>query len=163
MATTTPDSIRTPNPTDPYNLVADLAILASDVQSALNRRANTYVGTPAQRAAFTSAPTGTHWQDTQSPYHEWTRVGSAWRMNPVILQGTVTLTPATAGTPVSVRVNFPGGHFSGTPSISLLGHTGVPQNVSLGAASISASGVDAVMVRTTAVATTCSWIAVQSV
>ncbi len=33
MATTSPDNLRTPNPGDPYNLVADLATLASDTQA----------------------------------------------------------------------------------------------------------------------------------
>ena len=78
MATTSPDNVRSPNPTDPYNLVADLAILASDVQTALTRRANMYVGTSTQRTAFTTAPEGVHWQDTNGTRLEYVRQSGAW-------------------------------------------------------------------------------------
>jgi hypothetical protein len=66
MTTTSPDAIRTPDNGDAYNLVADLATMASDVQDALIERANAYKGTATARAAFTSAPNGTLWQDTNS-------------------------------------------------------------------------------------------------
>lgn len=78
MPTTSPDSLRSPNPTDPYNLVSDLAIMNTDVQAALVRRANSYIGTSAQRAAFTTAPEGTHWQDTNSTRALYVRQSSAW-------------------------------------------------------------------------------------
>lgn len=78
MATTTPDNIRTPSPSDPYNLVADLAILGSDVQTALNRRANSYIGTSSQRVAFTTAPEGVEWRDTNGSKLKYVRNGGAW-------------------------------------------------------------------------------------
>ena len=78
MATTSPDNVRTPNPTDPYKLVADLTILASDVQAALVRRANSYVGTSAQRTAFTTAPEGTGWQDTNGTKLAYVRKSGVW-------------------------------------------------------------------------------------
>lgn len=79
MATTSPDNLRTPNPGDPYNLVADLATLAGDVQAALNTRANAYKGTASQRASLlASAAPGTLWQDTDGIGMLWKRGASAW-------------------------------------------------------------------------------------
>lgn len=78
MATTSPDNLRTPNPTDPYNLIADWAISMSDVQAALTRRANLYVGTSSQRTAFTTAAEGVHWQDTNGDRKEFVRQAGAW-------------------------------------------------------------------------------------
>lgn len=78
MATTTPDNLRTPDPGIPYNLVADLATLASDTQEALKKRANLYVGTAAQRAAFTTAAPGVAWKDTDGIKMLWFREGTTW-------------------------------------------------------------------------------------
>lgn len=78
MATTSPDNIRYPNPSDPYNLVADWGVSMTDVQTALNRRANSYTGTAAQRTAFTTAPEGVHWQDTDGSKGYWARRAGAW-------------------------------------------------------------------------------------
>lgn len=78
MATTSPDNLRTPNPTDPYNLVADLAILASDTQDAISRRGNAYRGTTAERTAFTTAEEGTLWVDTNGTKKVYQRQGTAW-------------------------------------------------------------------------------------
>lgn len=79
MAVTSPDNLRTPNPGDPYNLVADLAILAQDTQDALTRRANVFNGTVSQRTAFTSTATnGMLWQDTDGIKMIWRKDGAAW-------------------------------------------------------------------------------------
>lgn len=78
MATTSPDNLRSPNPTDPYNLVSDWALSMSDVQAALDRRANSYKGTSAQRVAFTSAPEGTLWKDTDGSKILYVRQDSSW-------------------------------------------------------------------------------------
>lgn len=78
MATTSPDGIRSPNPSDPYNLVADWAITTNDVQNVFNKRGNMYIGTSAQRNAFTSAPEGTHWQDTNGTKLEYVRQSGVW-------------------------------------------------------------------------------------
>lgn len=87
MATTSPDNIRTPNPTDPYNLVADLAILAGDVQSALALRGNRYIGSAAQMNAF-AAPDGTEWFNTTDNI-TYVRRGGVWS------GGTWNITPAS--------------------------------------------------------------------
>lgn len=80
MATTSPDNLRTPNPGDPYNLVADLATLASDTQTALNKKvSNLLTGTAAQRVAATGTATaGMLWQDTDGIKMIWRKDGSVW-------------------------------------------------------------------------------------
>lgn len=78
MATTSPDNLFSPNPTDNYNLIADWATSMQSVQTALTRRANMYVGTSAQRNAFTTALEGVHWQDTDGQKREYVRQGSSW-------------------------------------------------------------------------------------
>lgn len=86
MATTSPDNLRTPNPGDAYNLTTDLATLASDVQGALNTRANVYRGSVGQRVAFTAAAQdGVLWQETSgdrelyaknTPLNTWVKVNT---------------------------------------------------------------------------------------
>lgn len=114
MATTTPDNLRSPNPTDPYNPIADWAISMSDVQAALNRRANLYVGTSAQRVAFTTAGEGVHWQDTNGSKTRWIRKGSAWVADRISGTTTITTTSSPGGT---VKVTFPAGSFANPPMV----------------------------------------------
>lgn len=65
MATTSPDNIWTPDNSDEYDLTVDLAAMATSVQTALEKRANSYKGTSAQRVAFqSSVRVGDLWQDT---------------------------------------------------------------------------------------------------
>ena len=80
MATTSPDNLRTPNPGDPYNLVADLATLANDTQVALNKKvSNLLKGTTAERTAATGIATvGMLWQDTDGIKMIWRKDGAAW-------------------------------------------------------------------------------------
>ena len=80
MATTSPDNLRTPNPGDPYNLVADLATFANDVQVALNKKvSNLLKGTGAERTAATGTSTnGMLWQDTDGIKMLWRKDGAAW-------------------------------------------------------------------------------------
>ena len=78
MAVTSPDNIRTPDSGDQYALVQDLGVLADSTQAAITKRANLYVGTAAQRTAFTTATNGMNWQDTDSITMIWKRVGAAW-------------------------------------------------------------------------------------
>ena len=88
MTTTSPDNLRTPNNTDAYNLVADLATLASDTQAALVARANAYKGTGTQRAAFTTAPNGTLWQDTDGNKILYRKDTGGWVNNDQKIYGT---------------------------------------------------------------------------
>lgn len=86
MATTTPDDLRTPDLSDPYNLVPDLQTLANDVQDALISRANSYRGSANQRTSFTTAPDGVLWQDTDGIRMLWYRVAGSW--DPVLRQAS---------------------------------------------------------------------------
>lgn len=160
MATTTPDNIRTPNPTDPYNLVADLAILASDVQTALNRRANLYFGTAAQRAAFTTAPNGTHWQDTNGSMYEWVRIAGVWRGSRPI-GGQLTLTAPSGGGRTSGSVTFPSGMFGSAPTVVVSGNSVVPESHSVSSTATTTT-LTIYMYRNNNTATPINWIATPS-
>ena len=113
MATTSPDNLRTPNPTDPYNLVADLAILASDTQAALGKRGNRYIGTKTQMDAFTSAPEGTTWFNTTDK-GEYLRVSGVWY--PRVQRGVRANTSATNDGFTSYTITFDT-PFPETPSV----------------------------------------------
>lgn len=76
--TTSPDNIPSPDLSDQYAVTQDLANLADGVQLALERRANLYKGTSTQRTAFTSAPEGVHWQDTNGAKAEYVRQSGQW-------------------------------------------------------------------------------------
>lgn len=78
MATTSPDNLKTPNTGDQYALVQDLGALADTAQNALTRRANSYVGTGAQRVAFLNPPQGASWTDTNGSRNSYTYVGTSW-------------------------------------------------------------------------------------
>jgi hypothetical protein len=96
VATTSPDNLRTPDPSDPYNLVPDLATLSGDVQTALNKRSITS-GTVAQRTTFTSTATaGWLWQDTDGIKMIWRKDGAVWV--PAVWRWTGTNSEMTAFT-----------------------------------------------------------------
>lgn len=78
MATTSPDNLFSPNPSDNYNLIANWATSMQSVQAALVKRGNMYVGTSTQRTAFTTAPEGVHWQDTNGGKLEYVMQGGSW-------------------------------------------------------------------------------------
>lgn len=79
MATTSPDNIWTPDSGDNYDYVIDSAATAASIQTALTRRANSYIGTTTQRTAFTSsAPEGTLWSDTDGEKILWIKQGASW-------------------------------------------------------------------------------------
>lgn len=110
---TSPDNIPSPDLTDQYALTQDMANLADGTQKALIKRANSYLGTSAQRAAFTTAPEGVHWQDTNGTKLGYVRKSGLWvpSNNLVETNGWVTIAPPTdspgtwaqAGEPVQVR------------------------------------------------------------
>ncbi len=78
MAITSPDNIRTPNTSDSFNLVSDLATLANDVQDALTLRGNAYVGTSSERGLFIPAGDGVLWQDSNGIGMIWKWEGVEW-------------------------------------------------------------------------------------
>lgn len=94
----TPNGIRSPNDSDGYALVQDLGLLASTADAAITKRGNMYLGTAAQRTAFTTAVEGQHWQDTNGTKGEYVRQAGAWVLwlEPV----TTQLTTLWSGTGV---------------------------------------------------------------
>lgn len=167
MPTTTPDTLRSPNPSDPYNLVADLAIMQSDNQAALNRRANTYIGTSSQRTAFTSAANGTHWQDTNGNQWEWVRLGGAWVVSgPRVATGTgVTISAPGGGTTTSQSILFPSGLFTATPAVTIQNYSPLSTHfsVALRPSSVTTSGFALNVYNTSSstITVTLGWIAAQ--
>ena len=75
---TTGNGVWTPDASSNYNLVTDLAAMAASIDTALVKSANAYKGTAAQREAFTAAPDGTLWSDTNGTRQLWMRQSGAW-------------------------------------------------------------------------------------
>lgn len=140
MATTSPDNLKSPDAGDQYALVQDLGVLASTTQTALNRRANFYTGTAAARQAWTTAPVGVHWQDTNSSQWEWVRKSTGWVVVNPSVGGTVTNVVITPSTITTFPVTFPSGLFTSPPSVMLTGNSPASR---LRDAVIYASGVSA--------------------
>lgn len=116
MALTTPDNIRTPNDNDQYALVQDLGVMADSIQAALVKRANYFTGTAAQRTAFTTAPEGVTWRDTNGTMDQYVRQAGVWvrvKVAAEVATGTV-LHPGSSSTLV---LTFPAGRFSTTPTV----------------------------------------------
>lgn len=119
MATTSPDNLWSPDPTGNYNLVADLATMQTSAQTALVKRANMYVGTSTQRTAFTTAPEGVHWQDTNGSKLEYVRKSGAWVEavpKQLIAVGGISVAQNTTG---RTAISFPVGLFSTPPTVLL--------------------------------------------
>lgn len=88
MAVTTPDNLYSPDDDSAYALVQDLGLAQDSVQAALIKRANLYVGTSAQRTAFTSAAEGTHWQDTDGQKRVYIFKAGKWTQGPYTTEDT---------------------------------------------------------------------------
>lgn len=163
MATTSPDNLFSPNPSDNYNLIADWATSMQSVQAALAKRGNLYIGTAAQRTAFSTAPEGTHWQDTDGPKYEYVRSGGAWR-GAEPLSGMITATPPTSGGNVTVPVTFPAGFFASAPNVIVSAGDGggVTVNLNISAVTISASGFTVNLTRSNGTTTRVFWTAIPS-
>ena len=116
MATTSPDNLKTPDAGDQYALVQDLGALADTVQNALTRRGNLYVGTSAQRSAFTTAPNGSRWQDTNGDQLEWVRLAGSWRLD--AWHTTISI-PVTGSAGATATVTYPTGAFSSNPIVQV--------------------------------------------
>lgn len=80
MAIQTKDGITTPGLNDPFQIVSQLSTLAETTQQALDKRANTRVGTSAQReASIDLVPEGTLWVDTNGDKALYTKQGPTWK------------------------------------------------------------------------------------
>lgn len=167
MATTSPDGIRSPNPTDPYNLVADWAITANDVQAVFNKRANMYIGTSTQRTAFTTAPNGVFWQDTNGSQNLFVRRSGAWVVK--TQSGLHVYNATVGGGPVSgwewtgvLSFTYPVAYPAGlTPAVTATAVTGDQlQTVTITAASNTGFSYRVMRLSGTPTATgTLHWIA----
>lgn len=81
MAVETSDGIVSPESTDEYALVADLSALAESAQVVINKRANAYIGTQADRIAATNdVAEGVLWKDTTGSGGLWSKQGSGWAL-----------------------------------------------------------------------------------
>lgn len=161
MATTSPDNIRTPDPTSPYNLTTDFATLASDVQDAITRRGNLYIGTSVQRTAMVDPPVGTHWQDTNGDQREYVYRNGGWRgVTPLL--GEVSLTAPSGGGTVSTTVTFPTGYFDVAPVVFLTSRTGAGPTVTFNYYSIdeTTTSVSIRMSRSNSTTTFIKWVAI---
>lgn len=92
MAYVTSDGIASPDYNSPGDIVPGLATMADSIQSALEKRGNSYRGTIAQREAFrVEAPEGSLWADTNGPKVLWQKRGSNWvRIHPEWDSGWIT-------------------------------------------------------------------------
>lgn len=146
MATTSPDNLYSPDSSDPYALTQDLGAMQDSVQTALVRRANAYVGTSAQRNAFTTAPVGTIWSDTNGSRLVYKRGASSWEpVSPerVEAKGKVTITVSNPDPGATVNVTFPSGTFSSPPLVFVSKQTGGGARLIPYVASVTASGFQA--------------------
>lgn len=158
MATTSPDNIRTPDPSGAFDPPADFARMANDVQDTFTRRGNLYVGTSAQRSLLSDPQEGIHWQDTNGDKYEWVFRDGSWRGARTI-GGTISLSGA-ANTTRSQIISFPPGYFESTPSIQVSVHTTSPQNlVGVSFTAPSTAGADIRLRYSTTSTITVSWTA----
>lgn len=136
MATTSPDNLKTPDAGDQYALVQDLGALADTTQAALVKRANSYVGTSAQRTAFTTAPEGTSWQDTNGNRNVYVRQSGDWRMPS--FSGRVGPFPLVAGGGnASMTVSIAAAGFAADPIVVQSLAVGTSRNLDLRLSSVS--------------------------
>lgn len=116
MATTSPDNLKTPDAGDQYALVQDLGAFADTVQIALNNRGNLFKGPSSSRVAFTSAPDGARWQDTNGDLLEWVRLAGAWRLDAWHTTVSIPVSSSAGGT---VSVALPTGAFATNPTVQV--------------------------------------------
>lgn len=80
MAIQTEDGITTPGVNDSYDYSSQLAFMAETIQLALEKRANTRIGTASERTVFRPlAKEGTIWVDTSGEKAVWVKQGNAWK------------------------------------------------------------------------------------
>lgn len=91
--------------------------------------------------------------------------GAGLDPRPLTAMGSVTITPSAANTPTSAAVTFPVGLFTATPVVLVNPATTVPGTTVTGWAAngVTTSGCNITLTRTSTVATSLTWVAVQSV
>lgn len=79
MALTSPDNIYSPNIDDNWAVPQAMGAMADSVQAALKRRANSYLGSSAEREASTNLPEGSEWRDTDGVKGSYILVNGVWK------------------------------------------------------------------------------------
>lgn len=80
MAIITPNGITTPSGTDLVKIVVDLSAMATSIDSALNKRANHFIGSSSERiSSLSSLPNGTFWSDTPGTGATWVKYSGLWQ------------------------------------------------------------------------------------
>lgn len=147
----TPKGIVTPDGGTGWNLVPDLAAMATSIDAAIDATVNPvaqgahfYTGTSAQRASFLStAVEGDAWQDSNGSKLLYVKKGTAWA--PVVptatptARGSVSKRTVGAGAAVAVNVSFPAGRFSSAPTV-VATMWGGARDCSVGVDTITATG-----------------------
>lgn len=160
MSVTSPDSIFHPDGSEPFTPIQSMGAMAASMQTALNRRGFLYGGTVAQRLAFTTAPDGVRWQDTDGSRGEYMARSGVWRgVTP--LTGTVSLSPPSGGGTVTQQVTFPTGYFQTTPTVIVSAGDGAGPTVTvnISAISITSSGFVVNLSRSNSTTTRINWVA----
>lgn len=122
-----------------------LTTLQSGVSSSVGAGANSYKGTAAQRAAFTTATNGQLWQDTDGSMGLYRRQGGAWvrlvdgNATPFAMAaGVVSGATITAGGAIDTTVTLPSSRFNVAPIISVTQFgTGAARDVVVGVKSVT--------------------------
>lgn len=168
MAVTTPDNLFSPEDSTGYALVQHLGLMQDTVQSALNKRANSYMGTAAQRNAFTTAPEGTQWVDTDGSRKIYIRENGSWSNKAYTLTASGNTGAISSPGPnvVTTRaVTFPAGRFNVTPTIVLQNATALASHAqtAMRVTGASATGFTVEIYNTgsNTINVTVHWIAVE--
>lgn len=116
MATTSPDNLWSPNPTDPYNLTLDLAQMQSTVQTALNSKQGTLTQIAWTQNDFTIA------SNAVNGAVRFTREGRVVNVRLVVLASTTipagVTTVSNYNLPIAVRPDY-----SARPELLAVGET----------------------------------------
>lgn len=116
MATTTPDNLPSPEGTGPVVPVSAFKALANATQAALVKRSNAYIGTTAERLAFTSVPVGTFWADSNGTKRPYLHDGTGWNQLAFLSDATVisvSFVTAASGTLTQIGTT---GNYASSPT-----------------------------------------------
>lgn len=122
MAVTIPDDLFSPDDDNGYALTQHLGIMQDTNQAAFVRRANAYKGTAAERNAFTTAPEGTQWVDTDGSRKVYIRENASWSNKAYTVTATGNAGAVSVPGPNQVitrAITYPAGRFNVTPTVVL--------------------------------------------
>lgn len=168
MAVTAPDNLYSPDDDDGYALVQDMGLGQDTVQAALVRRANAYKGTAAERNAFTTAPEGTQWVDTDGSRKTYIRENASWsnKAYTVTASGNSGAISSPGPNVVTTRaISFPANRFNVNPTVILQNATALASHAQtqMRVTGLSTSGFTLEIYNTgsNTINVTVHWIAVE--